>query len=177
MNIYIDGACKGNPGPAGAAAYIENDRVIYSYLGEATNNIAEFQALNLALSFIQQYNIEDEIFIHTDSQLVIGLFTLGWKAKGNKELVSKIQNLLNIVQEDSNITFIKVKGHSGNVGNEKADLFANLAITEQKSGVIYFNEKIITIDDIIKKAEEVEKERCWLRFRELIDLIKEFKGK
>jgi len=177
MNIYIDGACKGNPGPAGAAAYIENDRVIYSYVGEATNNIAEFQALNLALSFIQQYNIEENCEIFTDSQLVIGLFTLGWKAKGNRELVNKIQNLLNIVQENSNITITKVKGHSGNIGNDKADLFANLAITEQKSGVIYFNEKVVTIDDIIKKAEEVEVERCWLRFRELVNLIKEFKGK
>lgn len=121
VHIFTDGSCLGNPGPAGAGVIIYYNDIEYSlskYLGNATNNIAELSAIELGLNNV---NPNHHINIYTDSNYSIGILTKGWKVKANKFLITRIKNLL---LNFKNIKFIKVKAHSNNIYNEKADLLA-----------------------------------------------------
>lgn len=73
--IYTDGAARGNPGPAGAGAYIQDAHgaVVsedYRYLGEATNNVAEYEALLLGLERAKELGAR-HLEMRADSQLVV----------------------------------------------------------------------------------------------------------
>ncbi len=123
---YTDGACSGNPGPAGAGVFLTTPKQqikIAEPLGNGTNNIAELQAIAIALQVIPIEDREKAINIYTDSTYSIGVLTQGWKAKANKELIAEIKALL---QDFSDVQFIKVKGHSGDPGNEMADELARM---------------------------------------------------
>jgi ribonuclease HI len=74
--LFIDGAARRNPGPAGAGVYIlKNGVPLYQdgyYLGEKTNNQAEYIALLIGLFFIEQWKkAEDSMTIYSDSQLLV----------------------------------------------------------------------------------------------------------
>lgn len=73
MDIYCDGGARGNPGPAACAFVALNDGKIFyksgKYLGLATNNVAEYSAVILALTWLQKQNFKD-INFKLDSQLV-----------------------------------------------------------------------------------------------------------
>jgi len=127
--IYTDGACTGNPGPAGlGAVLIDGDRrkEISEYLGEATNNIAELTAIQRALEAIKDRN--RRILLHTDSSYSIGVLTKNWKAKANVELIANIRALIATFPR---LELVKVKGHSGVRENERADELARLAIEQR----------------------------------------------
>lgn len=126
ITIYTDGASSGNPGPSGIGVYLSygrHEKEISEYIGEATNNIAELEAIRRALSEIKNRNLP--LKIHSDSSYAIGLLTKGWKAQKNQELVADIKKLVSMFR---NVEFIKVSGHSGIPGNEKADRLATGAI-------------------------------------------------
>jgi len=127
LEVYIDGACSGNPGPAGVGVLICRNKKpimrISKYLGHATNNIAELESLKIAL---QNVSVRDNITIYSDSQYVIGLITKDWKAKLNIELVQFIRS---DIKRFPNLSFVKVKGHSDSRGNAAADKFATAAIS------------------------------------------------
>jgi ribonuclease HI len=122
IKIYADGACSGNPGPSGCGVYLQygdHTKEFSVYIGNQTNNIAELSAIKIALENLKVYYIP--ISIYTDSQYSIGVLSLGWKAKANVELIGKIKKLMD---KFSDIEFIKVKGHSGDYGNEIVDKLA-----------------------------------------------------
>jgi len=124
--IYTDGAASGNPGPAGIGVWLtygKHEKSISRYIGNATNNIAELEAIRAGLSEVKSRNLPVRVF--TDSSYAYGLLVLGWKAKANRELVGDIKIL---IQDFRDLKFIKVKGHDGNEGNERADLLATSAI-------------------------------------------------
>lgn len=124
--IYTDGASSGNPGPSGIGVLLrfgKHEKEISKYIGPATNNIAELEAIKTGLSKIKKTDLSVKIF--TDSRYAYGVLTLGWKAKKNQALIKSIKNLL---LKFSDIKFIKVKGHAGNEGNERADFLATSAI-------------------------------------------------
>lgn len=124
--VYTDGASSGNPGPSGIGVYFSfgrHEKEISEYIGEATNNIAELEAIRRALSEIK--NRELPLKIYSDSSYAIGLITLGWKPKKNQELVAEIKKLVSGFRK---IDFVKVEGHSGIPGNERADKLATGAI-------------------------------------------------
>ena len=124
--IYTDGATSGNPGPSGIGIffnYKKHEKEISKYIGIATNNIAELEAIRTALIQLKKKDIPVRIF--TDSSYAHGVLTLGWKAKKNIALVNSTKK---IILQFKDIKLIKVKGHSGNKGNEKADLLATSAI-------------------------------------------------
>ncbi len=126
VHIYTDGACSGNPGPAGAGVvliYKGNKKEISRYLGKATNNIAELRAIEEGLKAIANRSLPVVVF--TDSNYAYGLLTKGWKAKENRELVERIRSLASTF---SNLRFEKVKGHSGCAENERADQLAVAAV-------------------------------------------------
>jgi ribonuclease HI len=126
--IYTDGASSGNPGPSGIGVllrYRGHEKEISRNIGLGTNNIAELEAIRTGLMEVK--NPDLPVKVYTDSGYAYGLLTLGWKAKKNMELVSDIRNLM---KRFKNLTFIKVKGHSGIEGNERADKLATSAILQ-----------------------------------------------
>lgn len=121
---YTDGACTGNPGPAGLGVVVlrDNGRTERSeYLGRGTNNIAELTAIQRALEMT-----DGPVVIHTDSQYAIGVLTKGWKAKANTALIEGIRDLLG---GRRGVRFVYVRGHAGIPLNERADELARLAIS------------------------------------------------
>jgi len=129
IRIYADGASSGNPGPSGIGVllrYREHEKEISRNIGLGTNNIAELEAIRTGLREIK--NPDLPVRVYTDSGYAYGLLTLGWKAKKNTELVTDIRNLM---KRFKNLTFIKVKGHAGIEGNERADKLATAAILQK----------------------------------------------
>jgi ribonuclease HI len=127
---YTDGACSGNPGPAGlgyVVVFPDGKRIQRGEpLGMATNNIAELTAILRVLELID--NPSSPVVIHTDSAYSIGVLSLGWKAKANKELIFKIKQRLSQLPA---VTLQKVKGHAGVPENELVDHLARMAAETQ----------------------------------------------
>jgi ribonuclease HI len=129
--VYADGACSGNPGPAGVGVVIldpNGRRELSAYLGEGTNNIAELTAVLLAADAIADKRAP--VRIHTDSQYAIGVLTKGWKAKANVALIAKVKAAL---APFSDLKMIHVRGHSGIVLNERADALAVEAVQNRQT--------------------------------------------
>lgn len=128
IHIYTDGACSGNPGPAGIGVVMQygpHRKEISRSIGTATNNIAELEAVKAALETVKKRSLP--VVVHTDSNYVLGLLDRGWKAKKNQRLVEAIRQL---THRFGNLQFVKVKGHSGHPDNERADQLAVAAISK-----------------------------------------------
>jgi ribonuclease HI len=120
--IYTDGACSGNPGPAGIGAvlrYKGKSKEISRYIGMATNNIAELEAIRVALEEVKNRALP--VILFTDSSYAMGLLTKDWKARENQVLVQRLRELAATFRQ---LTFVKVKGHAGHPDNERADRLA-----------------------------------------------------
>jgi ribonuclease HI len=129
--VYADGACSGNPGPAGVGiVLIDGDRrrEMSHYLGHATNNIAELTAIELAAEALADETRPVRMF--TDSQYSIGVLQKGWKAKANVELVARVRARLTRLAD---VELRYVPGHAGVVLNERADALAVQAVSERRS--------------------------------------------
>ncbi len=127
--VYADGACTGNPGPAGAGVLIEIDggrRELSEYLGQGTNNIGELTAILRAAEALKGET--RSIDIKTDSQYAIGVLTKGWKAKANQALIADVKAALKALP-DVRVTY--VPGHAGVPGNERADELATSAVARR----------------------------------------------
>lgn len=132
--VYTDGACTGNPGPAGIGAVIMNGaerRELSEYLGQGTNNIAELTAILRALEEIPESERNRPVVVHSDSSYSIGLLTKPWKAKANAELVGALRAL---AARFPRLRFVKVKGHAGIPENERCDELARAAIDHGRMG-------------------------------------------
>lgn len=129
---YTDGACSGNPGPAGAGFVIihPGGKVDegFEFLGTSTNNVAELTAILRALEIIPA--AAPSILVHTDSQYSIGVLTKGWKAKANQDLVAKTKEML-ASRPQARLAY--VPGHAGVPMNERADELAREAISRRGS--------------------------------------------
>ena len=135
--IYTDGACRGNPGPGGWAALLNsgsNEKVLSGAEPETTNNRMELMAAIAALEALKR---SCQVQLTTDSEYVrqgVTRWINGWKRNGwrtsqkkpvkNKDLWERLDG----AQGSHEIEWCWVKGHSGDPGNERADLEANLAI-------------------------------------------------
>lgn len=132
---YTDGACSGNPGPAGLGVVVlcEGEQIELSeYLGRATNNVAELSAILRAIEIVEQHNPEavkkEDIHIHTDSKYAIGVLSKGWKAKANAELIGTIRDTL---RRHKGTKLNYVPGHAGVAMNERADELARTAVSSK----------------------------------------------
>jgi ribonuclease HI len=129
--VYADGACSGNPGPAGLGVVrIEGDkrRDLSEFLGTGTNNIAELTAILRAAESMEDRSVP--LRVYTDSTYAIGVLTKGWKAKANQELVQSVKNAL---AELEDVSLIHVRGHAGVELNEAADQLAVAAVQSRSS--------------------------------------------
>lgn len=126
---YADGACSGNPGPAGLGVVLldGDERVELSeYLGDGlTNNIAELTAV---LRVLEATDGSRPVLVHTDSQYTIGVVQKGWKAKANTELVAELRAAL---AGRTGVRLQYVPGHAGVLLNERADALAREAVRER----------------------------------------------
>lgn len=130
--VFTDGACSGNPGPAGIGVvlrYKGHQKEISRYIGRATNNIAELEAIRTGLLAVKDR--KRPVIVFTDSSYAYGLLSGGWKAKQNRELVEEIRAL---AQSFHALRFVKVKGHAGHPENERADHLAVAALGTSRNG-------------------------------------------
>lgn len=129
--VYADGACSGNPGPAGLGVVVvdgEERRELSEYLGQGTNNIAELTAILRAAELLR--GRPKPVRIYTDSRYSIGVLTQGWKAKKNPELVASVRRALS---ELPDVELHYVPGHVGVALNEHADALAREAVEARAS--------------------------------------------
>jgi ribonuclease HI len=137
IQIYTDGACKGNPGPGGWGAVLEYDgteRELFGGERATTNNRMELTAVIEALKALTR---PCRVIVHTDSQYVqkgITEWINGWKARGWKTAAREpvknadLWRTLDEVVRTHDIDWVWVKGHAGHVGNERADALANKGV-------------------------------------------------
>ncbi len=137
--IYTDGACKGNPGPGGWGALLQaggTEKELFGGEPLTTNNRMELMAVIQALSALKR---PCEVNLYLDSEYVrkgITEWIHGWKAKGwrtsskqpvkNVELWQQLDALVH--QAGHRISWHWVKGHAGDIGNERADALANRGV-------------------------------------------------
>ena len=135
--IYTDGACRGNPGPGGWGALIKFDsaeKEIFGGQTDTTNNQMELSAAIEGLAILKE---PCSVELFTDSKYVMDGITQwiqNWKKNNwrtaakkdvkNKELWQKLDQLIS----QHRVQWHWVKGHSGDAGNETADLLANKGI-------------------------------------------------
>jgi ribonuclease HI len=137
VEIYTDGACRGNPGPGGWGAWLKYagvEKELYGGEKESTNNRMELMAAIQALEALTQ---PCAIKLYTDSKYVLQGITewmnnwkkRGWKTAAKKPVKNEdLWRRLDAAIEKHTINWSWVKGHSGNEGNEKADELANKGI-------------------------------------------------
>lgn len=137
VEIYTDGACKGNPGPGGWGAWLrwgDHEKELWGGEALTTNNRMELTAVIEALTALKR---PTSVVLHTDSEYVrngITTWIHGWKKRGwltadkkpvkNRELWQRLDELTRGHQVD----WRWVKGHAGDPGNERADALANRGV-------------------------------------------------
>ena len=136
QSIYTDGACTGNPGPGGWAVVVYyTDNSVHEFGGDekqTTNNRMEMQAAIAALNFLATTQQKELVTLYTDSEYLINGATRwvkswkkrGWKTAQNKPVLN--QDLWEALDRLNNkhIAWQHVRGHAGNVGNERCDAIA-----------------------------------------------------
>ncbi len=137
VEIYTDGACKGNPGPGGWGALLRtggHEKELFGGEPNTTNNRMELMAVISALNALTR---PCTIILHTDSQYVkngITTWIHGWKKNGWKTADKKpVKNAdlwlaLDEAQKRHQIDWRWVKGHAGHEFNERADELANRGV-------------------------------------------------
>ncbi len=139
VEIFTDGACRGNPGPGGWGAllrYQGKERKLYGGAADTTNNRMELQA---AIEALRALSESCQVVLTTDSVYVkngITTWLEGWKQKGWKTAGRKpVKNVdlwqaLDEQNQRHQVEWRWVKGHSGHRENEIADQLANRGIDE-----------------------------------------------
>lgn len=143
VEIWTDGACKGNPGPGGWGALLRSgshERELFGGEADTTNNRMELSAVIEALRAL---NRPCAVTLHVDSTYVMHGITrwmAGWKRNGwltgerkpvkNRELWEALD--LEVARHD--VRWVWVKGHAGDPGNERADALANRGVDATRSG-------------------------------------------
>jgi len=142
IEIYTDGACKGNPGPGGWGVLLKSGHIEKELFGgepATTNNRMELMAVIQALQALKR---PCQVTLWMDSQYVLKGITEwlpGWKAKGwltaSKQPVKNVElwkQLDQLVQGGGHtIDWRWVRGHNGDPGNERADRLANQGCEQQ----------------------------------------------
>jgi ribonuclease HI len=137
INVYTDGACKGNPGPGGWGVLMQwngHEKELFGGEAQTTNNRMELRAVIEALAVLKR---DTPVRVHTDSKYVHDGITSwihnwkkrGWKTAGKKPVKNvDLWQQLDVLAVQYTVTWVWVKGHSGHHGNERADALANRGV-------------------------------------------------
>ena len=143
VEIFTDGACKGNPGPGGWGALLRSghhEKCLKGGEPQTTNNRMELMAAIMALSSLKR---SCRVDLTTDSQYVkkgITEWMINWKKNNWKTAAKKpVKNAdlwqqLDALVNQHEVSWHWVKGHSGHAENERVDELANQAIVELREG-------------------------------------------
>lgn len=143
VEIYTDGACRGNPGMGGWGVllrYGEIEKRLHGFAAETTNNRMELTA---AIEALKALKVPAEVRLWTDSKYVLQGITewlpnwkkRNWRTSANKPVKNAdLWQDLETERARHRIDWRWVRGHSGEVGNETADALANQAIDEYLQG-------------------------------------------
>jgi ribonuclease HI len=142
VEIWTDGACKGNPGPGGWGALLRyggHEKELFGGQRETTNNRMELMAVIEALASLKQ---RCRVIVHTDSQYVKNgiqewmpnWIRRGWRTADNKP-VKNIELWQRLAAEAArhDVEWRWVRGHAGDPGNERADELANRGVEEARA--------------------------------------------
>jgi len=139
VEVFTDGACRGNPGPGGWGAILRckgKEKELFGGEAETTNNRMEMMAAIMALESLSR---PCQVALTTDSKYVLQGITewiIGWKKRGWKNSAKQPVKNVDLWQRLDNINakhqveWHWVKGHSGHDENERADALANRGIDE-----------------------------------------------
>ena len=142
VEIYADGACKGNPGPGGWGVVLRSGTNVKELFGgeaATTNNRMELTAVIRGLGALTR---RCKVTLYTDSQYVhkgITIWISDWKRRGWRTADKKpVKNVdlwqqLDALAGQHHVDWVWVKGHAGNPGNERADELANLGVASVNS--------------------------------------------
>ncbi|NLP17574.1 MAG: ribonuclease HI family protein [Firmicutes bacterium] len=130
LTLYVDGAARGNPGPAGIGAVIidEDENVqaeIHEYIGETTNNVAEYQALIRGLKEAEHF-APDGIKVYSDSQLLVRQITGAYRVK-HPNLIPLYREAVALIRSFPNFRI----DHIPRQKNKRADKLANQGIDDK----------------------------------------------
>ncbi|SER62951.1 ribonuclease HI [Nitrosomonas sp. Nm51] len=137
VDIYTDGACKGNPGVGGWGAVLKygaHEQEIFGGEKYTTNNRMELLAAIRALELLKR---SCKVRLYTDSQYVhngISQWIPAWKARDWKTADKKqvknedLWRMLDRLSQQHDIEWLWVRGHAGDEGNERADMLANRGV-------------------------------------------------
>lgn len=128
INLFTDGGSRGNPGPAGCGIFIADENMNplkrgYRYLGETTNNVAEYTAVKIGLEKCLEMGAT-EIVVRADSKLAIEQLSGNYKIKNEnlKKIFLEIQDILSDWQ--GKIEYIHIPREQ----NKEADRLSNVAM-------------------------------------------------
>jgi ribonuclease HI len=143
VEIYTDGACKGNPGPGGWGALLRwngHEKELFGGEPDTTNNRMELMAAIMAIEALTR---ETEADLYTDSKYLrdgITQWLPRWKTNGWKTAAKKpvknddLWRRLDDALARHQINWHWVKGHAGHPENERADQLANLGLEHARGG-------------------------------------------
>jgi ribonuclease HI len=135
--IYTDGACKGNPGPGGWGVYLRwggHEKELFGGEALTTNNRMELTAVIRGLDALKR---RTSVAVYTDSEYVRNGITLwihnwkvrGWRTASNKPVKNaELWQRLDALAARHDVRWHWVRGHTGDVGNERADALANRGV-------------------------------------------------
>ncbi|GAB2673141.1 ribonuclease HI [Gordonia jinhuaensis] len=143
VEMWTDGACLGNPGPGGWGAvlrYNEHEKELSDAEPDTTNNRMELTA---AIRGLEALTRPTRVVLHTDStyvrngitQWINGWIANGWKTRDKKPVKNaELWRELHDLTKRHDVEWRWVKGHAGDVNNERADVLATTAAKRLKSG-------------------------------------------
>lgn len=148
ISIWTDGACSGNPGRGGYAAYIQLNNSIHAICGHeayTTNNRMELSGFLVGITAARDIDVTEPVTVYTDSKYIENAINCGWLKKWVKKLYKGVKNSdlwvqIEPLMNSLDINVVWVKGHSSTVGNNMADKLACEARDgiHGKYSVIYF---------------------------------------
>lgn len=166
ITLYVDGACRGNPGLGGWGAYIITESEKHKLCGgeaETTNNRMELTA---AIEGIQFCPRDAKLIIWTDSKYVkqgITEWIHGWKKKNWKDVKNPdLWKLLDATCQGRDIEWNWIKGHAGHPGNEMADQLANQGADQTLKAM---ENLLSSAETVLEQADMLDKKKAeqdWL---------------